>query len=98
MFLVLIRYLKPLAEVERGRAAHRAFLDSCVASGHLIVSGPREDHTGGIVLARGRDLDAVRAVFANDPFQVSGTAAYEFVEFKPAKHAPGFAAFLTPPS
>ncbi len=96
MVLVLIRYIKPLADVQSGRAAHRAFLDECVASGHLIVSGPREDQTGGILLARGRSVDEVRAIFAKDPFQTSGLASYEFVEFTPAKHAPGFAAFLTP--
>lgn len=94
MFLVLINYLKPIDEVEKGRPPHREFLDKCVRSGHLIVSGPRADHKGGVLLARARDLAEVSGIFAKDPFQLTGLAKYEFIEFKPVKHAPGFDPFL----
>ena len=97
MFLVLIHYTRPPEEVERVRASHRSFLDEYYASGHLVVSGPRQPKTGGVVLARASSLDAVKAIFAKDPFQVAGVADYEFVEFEAVKHAPGFEIFLEPP-
>jgi uncharacterized protein YciI len=97
MFLVLIQYTRPLEEVERVRASHRSFLDEYYASGHLIVSGPREPKTGGVVLARAGSLEEVKAIFAKDPFQVAGVADYEYVEFEAAKHAPGFEPFLKVP-
>lgn len=97
MFLVLVHYTKPLDEVEKIRASHRSFLDECVATGHLVVSGPRKPKTGGVILIRASSLDEVKALFAKDPFQVAGVADYEFVEFEPVKRAPGFELFLGPP-
>jgi uncharacterized protein YciI len=97
MFLVLIHYTRPLEEVEKVRASHRSFLDECVATGHLVVSGPRKPKTGGVLLVRGSSLEEVKAIFAKDPFHVAGVASYEFVEFDPVKHAPGFERFLTSP-
>ncbi|HUK12723.1 MAG TPA: YciI family protein [Thermoanaerobaculaceae bacterium] len=98
MVLVMITYVKPAEEVERVRPTHREFLDTCVRSGHLVVSGPRTDHRGGVVLVRARDAAEARAVFAKDPFQTLGIATYEFVEFNPAKRAPAFEPFLAPPA
>jgi uncharacterized protein YciI len=65
MFLVLIRYTKPLEEVERIRASHRSFLDECVATGHLLVSGPRKPKTGGVILARAGSLEEVKSLSGN---------------------------------
>ncbi len=96
MFLVLVHYTAPLEEVEKVRASHRSFLDECVATGHLVVSGPRKPRTGGVILINASSLEEVKALFARDPFQVAGVADYEFVEFEPVKRAAGFEPFLGP--
>ncbi len=97
MFVVLITYTKAAEEVEAARPAHRTFLDQCVRSGHLVVSGPRKDRKGGVILVKGGSLEEVKALFAKDPFQTEGVGSYEFLEFQPAKHAPGFELFLPTP-
>ncbi|HET6229427.1 MAG TPA: YciI family protein [Longimicrobiaceae bacterium] len=96
MFIVLLNYVKPIADVEAHTPAHRAYLDRHYASGRLICSGPRVPRTGGVLLARGDDEAELRALLADDPFQVHGIAEYELIRFQPGKHDPAFAPFLAP--
>ncbi len=97
MLLVLIHYLKPIAEVQRARQAHRAFLHEQYRAGLLVCSGPRVDETGGVVLARGGSKAEVEALFSRDPYALSGVARHEVIEFELKSHAPGFEAFLARP-
>ena len=83
MFIVLLTYKLPLAEVERHLAAHREYLDRQYAAGTFLCSGPQNPRTGGVILCR-----------AEDPFRIHGVADYEIIEFSPVKRLPGFEAFL----
>jgi uncharacterized protein YciI len=94
LFLVLIRYTRPAGELDRLRPAHREFLRRHYDAGRLIVSGPRVDRTGGVVLARGASAGEVAAWFVDDPYARAGAADYEVVEFKVGSHADGFERFL----
>lgn len=95
MFVVLLTYVKPMAEVEAVTAAHRAWLDSHVATGLLIATGPQVPRTGGVLLARGGGTKAeLEALLTSDPFQVAGVAAYKVIEFAPGKYHPDMAQFL----
>ena len=47
MVLLLLKYVKPLDEVERLMPEHRAFLDRFYRAGKLVFSGPREPRIGG---------------------------------------------------
>lgn len=40
MFLIIVDYRKPIEEVERFLAEHRAFLDRHFSRGELLCSGP----------------------------------------------------------
>lgn len=94
MFLILMNYLKPIEEVERVTPAHRAYLDTLYAKGKLVVSGPREPRTGGVILANVEtELEASKLI-ADDPFFTEGIAEYDLVRFRPVKHDPRFAPFL----
>ena len=88
MFIVLLTYKLPLAEVERHLAAHREYLDRQYAAGTFLCSGPQNPRTGGVILCRAADLTA------EDPFRIHGVADYEIIEFSPVKRLPGFEAFL----
>lgn len=45
MFLIIVDYKKPLEEVERYLAEHRAFLDRYFAQGKLLCTGPQNPRT-----------------------------------------------------
>jgi uncharacterized protein YciI len=94
MILVLLRYVKPIEEVEALTADHRAFLDQLVREGKLVVSGAREPRTGGVLLTTFEsEVEAMKRL-VDDPFFENGIAEYEAIRFRPTKHAPQFAAFL----
>lgn len=83
MFVILVHYERPLAEMDLHLDAHRAFLEKLYASGLLLGSGRRTPPVGGVILARGDDRAALEAVFAEDPFVARGVARYEYIQFEP---------------
>jgi len=78
--LMLVRYRRPLAEVEAVTEAHRAYLRALMEQGILLASGPLDPRSGGMFLVRVQDaspladLDTIRN---NDPFFKAGLANYE---------------------
>ncbi len=85
MYLLLSRYTKPLAEVDRHVVAHRAFLDRYYASGDLIVSGPMEPREGGVIVANTMSREKLDAILAEDPFVREGASEYRVIEFHAAR-------------
>jgi uncharacterized protein YciI len=85
MFVLLSRYLKPLDEVDRWVAEHRAFLERHFQSGDLLVSGPQNPRTGGVIVTHDISREAVEAMLAQDPFVREGVSEYQIVEFKPTR-------------
>lgn len=78
--LMLVRYRRPLPEIEAATEAHRAYLRTLKEKGLLLSAGPMDPRTGGAFLLRVQDanpladLDAVRD---GDPFYQQGLATYE---------------------
>lgn len=94
MILILLRYVKPIEEVEAHTAAHRAYLDGLYREGKLIFSGPREPRTGGVILTTlDSEVEATKMI-CDDPYFENGIAEFEIVRFNPVKSDPRFAAFL----
>ncbi|MGM9578229.1 MAG: YciI family protein [Evtepia sp.] len=62
--------------------AHHGYLAPMVASGKILVSGPKPGG-GGVILLKAEDMDEVQAIIAGDPFVVRGVQTYEVAEFKP---------------
>ncbi len=89
MFVVMLNYLRSLAEVDLHLEAHKAYLEEQYASGNFLLSGPKEPRTGGVILARAATLDELHAILAGDPFLVHGIAAVEIVQFTVRAAAPG---------
>jgi len=83
MFIAILTYKKPLAEVDRFLQAHRDFLARNYAAGHLITSGPRYQRTGGVIMLRAANRAEAEALLAGDPFNINGIADYQIVEFTP---------------
>jgi uncharacterized protein YciI len=84
MFVFISEYQKPLDEVDQHREAHLAFLAGLNEQGHILVSGRRNPPVGGVVVIDAEDLDAAKAIMAEDPFAKAGVAKYEPYEFTPS--------------
>ena len=89
LFLITLRYLQPLEEVERHLEAHRAYLRQGYAQGVFLASGRLEPRTGGVILARAADRAAVDTLVAQDPFHRERIAAYTIQEWWPSMTAEG---------
>lgn len=94
MYVLLIRYTKPLDEVQKHQSAHREYLQGLYAQGKLVCSGPREPRTGGVIIANVDSELEVSKIVADDPYFENGVAEYDAVRFVPAQHDPRFAPFL----
>ena len=93
MFIIRLKYVKPLDEVDRFVGEHRAFLEQHYASGCFLLSGRLHPRTGGIILASAVTQDEVASIVARDPFYREGLAEYEIIEFIPTMTAPELSKF-----
>ncbi|HEY3270074.1 MAG TPA: YciI family protein [Geothrix sp.] len=91
--LILVRYRRPLSEVETVTEAHRAYLGTLKAQGVLLASGPLDPRFGGAWLVRVQDenpladLDTLRD---GDPFYKAGLANYELLPWNVMAGKDGF--------
>ena len=83
MYVAILTYKKPLADVDRYLQAHRDFLACHYAAGDLLASGPRVPRIGGVIMLKSSTREAVDAILAEDPFQINGIAEYNVIEFTP---------------
>lgn len=96
MFIVLLRYVKPIEVIEGHVQEHRDYLARHYAAGHFVASGPQVPRVGGAILAHGLSRPELDAVLAEDPFHREQVAQYQVIEFDATKVAPGFEALLAP--
>jgi uncharacterized protein YciI len=80
VWLLLSRYVRPLAEVDALRADHLAHLERQRAAGHFVLWGRLVPPSGGFVVARGLDRAGVAEVLAEDPFTTGGVARWDVHE------------------
>ncbi len=97
MFIILIEYIKPLAEIDKLIPEHRQFLERHYGAGDFLLSGRREPRTGGVILARGESREAVQRIVEEDPFFIGKVAEYRVVEFLPTMAAEGLERFKVAP-
>lgn len=90
VFVIMVKYVKPIEEVDVFLSEHRAFLDEYYAKGVLLCSGRQMPRVGGVILARCNDRARIWEVVKQDPFYVNGVAEYDVTEFVPNKAATGF--------
>lgn len=83
MFIAILKYKKPLEEVDRFLQAHRDYLAEHYAAGNFISSGPQTPCVGGVIMIKAENRIAVDAIIAQDPFNINGIADYQIVEFTP---------------
>lgn len=80
--LAIIRYRRPLEEIQKVTEEHRAYLRELKKQGVLIASGPMDPRSGGALLLRINDADvnaALDRVRDGDPFYKAGMVQYELM-------------------
>ena len=91
MFLIILTYIKPLAEVDPHIAEHMVFIAAHYASGEFQLSGRKQPRSGGVILARVASRERAEEIVRADPFFREGLASYEIVEFLVSSAAPALA-------
>ncbi|MEO0385820.1 MAG: YciI family protein [Pseudomonadota bacterium] len=82
-----------LSQVDALMDAHMAFIDAQYRAGIFVASGPKVPRTGGVILAKGTDIDAMAELMSQDPFLKAGVATYSYTAFLPRRtDAEAFAA------
>ncbi|MCW2993987.1 MAG: YCII-related protein [Conexibacter sp.] len=98
MFVLSLDYNAPLADVDRVRDAHMAWVAEQYAAGRFLASGAKVPRTGGVILARGAPRAEIEALVAQDPFSTAGVAEYTIIEFAATTTADDAAALREPPA
>lgn len=73
-FLVLTTFTSAEKRMAH-RAEHRVYLNQLVDEGKLLMAGPFEDESGGIIIFEAGDQDEVQAMMDKDPFTINGVFA-----------------------
>lgn len=87
-FVVLIQYKLPVEQFEAVVPEHRAYLQEGYQKGILLMSGPQNPRTGGVVIARAPALEDIQAFFLQDPYHLHDVAEHHFIEFNPVNRQP----------
>jgi uncharacterized protein YciI len=83
LFIVILEYTAPLAEIDKALEAHRAWVRQGYCDGVFLVSGPQTPRKGGAILAHNIDRAALEARLALDPFQQAGLVTHHITEMAP---------------
>ena len=84
--IVLIRYRRPLEEVQAHQEAHRDYIRDLHARDVVIAGGPLDPRNGGAFLVRlpdGQGLELVYRIRDEDPYIKAGVVQYETLIWNP---------------
>ena len=87
MFVIELIYKTDLDEIDAHMTAHVRFLKKYYASGNFLVSGRKIPRDGGIILAVGKDRQAIETIMKEDPFCKHGLADVRVIEFRASQRA-----------
>jgi len=80
-FIVDLEYLVPMDQVEPHIKGHMDFVAKGYDKGFFIASGAKVPRTGGVILAKADEREALAGYCNTDPFVISGIAKMTITEF-----------------
>jgi uncharacterized protein YciI len=89
LFVISLHYLVPLEEIDAAMPRHTAFLDKHYKQGDFLVSGRQVPRSGGVIIARGKNREAVERMMRQDPFVKGKLASMDIVEFSASQMGKG---------
>ncbi|HEX8046299.1 YciI family protein [Rhizobium sp.] len=96
LYVVTLNYVRPPEAIQTHLDSHREWLIEHTKSGHIIVAGPMDPPTGGIVLASCEDRSELDKMLHTDSFYVNELVEYDIRAFNPALRGNIFAAQWAP--
>lgn len=90
MFIIDLKYVVPLEELDRHMAAHVKFLQTHYAKNTFLASGRKVPRTGGIILALAKSKEEVEKIMKEDPFCKLRLAEFSVTEFLTSQMHPKF--------
>jgi uncharacterized protein YciI len=84
MYAIILRYKRPLTDVDKHVEAHREWLRKNYAAGTFLISGRQRSGVGGFILASAIERAQLDAILAGDPFGQNDVADYEGIEVAPS--------------
>lgn len=94
MFLILLDYVAPAAEIDCHVEAHRRHLAEQYAAGRLLLSGPQVPREGGVIIACVLAREEAEAMMLRDPFVVADAVRYRVIEFVARAAHPALGGFI----
>ena len=85
LFIVILRYLVPYAEVNIHRSDHINYLTLHHKSGMFMMSGRQNPLTGGMIMAKCNSRKELLAILSEDPYAKLDLAEYQVFEYHPAR-------------
>ncbi len=86
LFVVILKYIKPIDVVDLHRSNHMKFLDENYAKGLFIASGRKVTQDGGVIIACCDSIQELQEILSADPFHLEKVAEYAIHEFTPTKY------------
>ena len=94
MYIIMLKYIKSLEEVEKELEAHIKYLEKYYAMDKFICSGRKNPRVGGVIISKGKNREEIEGIIEEDPFKIKKIAEYEIVEFMPTKHIEGLEKYI----
>lgn len=87
MFVIELIYKAPLTEIDKHMPAHMKFLKKHYDAGTFLMSGRKIPREGGIIIAAGKNRDAIETIVKEDPFVSRKLAEFRIIEFRATQRA-----------
>lgn len=81
MYILTIRYNKPLSEVMPHKAIHRDWLQKYIDEGIFLMAGPNRAETGGLILVKSIEKNRLKQIIAEDSYVQTEVADYQITDF-----------------
>ncbi|MDB5203738.1 MAG: cyclohydrolase [Ferruginibacter sp.] len=81
MFIIQLKYIAALEEIDAAMKAHMAYLKKYYDKEIFLLSGRRVPRNGGIILAAGDDKAAIKKIAEEDPFYKKGLSKFTLIQF-----------------
>ncbi|TCD11238.1 GTP cyclohydrolase [Pedobacter frigidisoli] len=94
MFIVDLKYIVPLEELDEHMSAHVKFLKKYYDQNVFVASGRKVPRTGGIILALAKNEDELKNILMEDPFYKHRLADFSITQFLTSQYHPDLEALL----
>jgi uncharacterized protein YciI len=69
-------------DLKKTISEHLVFLQKGFEEGWILVSGPKADTGGGVIVAKAQRVEDLKEYFSKDPLLTTGVQDYRFIEFR----------------